>query len=355
MEFYIINVNMHNGRKAYVNSDGETYLECVVCNEPVNEKEYGNKKNGWYGKRSECKPCRNNKETNRRETIRKAKAMIKEYATINGEKMLIVWKSERGDRKAFKNKNGQLFIECLFCKEVLHDTDFHHNKEHALKVSAYCRECNSLYKNMTYDSDKRRENHIKHRERANKRHKEWYYENKEYNIKKWAEYRKENHEKVKKVSNKWKRENKEYCSKYKREQYKLFPYKTLAVQQKRRALKKALPSTLTTQQAEYILANGCCLTGANENLHLDHVIPLSTGHGGTTFENIIALRGDLNLSKQARNIFEWAENKHEEFGFTMEHFYTAMAELAKKNGMTLNEYREYVFSCFKNPRIISAN
>ncbi|MDP9577372.1 UNVERIFIED_ORG: hypothetical protein J2X74_003189 [Bacillus sp. 1751] len=352
MHLIIIEVNKRNGRKAYIDESGETYLDCVLCEKPVNITDFGNKSNGWYGKRTECKQCRCTKEAKQRKIERKAKAMIKEYAAINSEKMLIVWKSERGDRKAYKNRDGQLFIECLFCKEVLHDTEFHYNKEHALKVSPYCRECNSLYKKMTYNPVERRESHIKHREQANKRHREWYYENREYNIKKWAEYREENHEKVKEISNRWKRKNSEYCTAYKRKQYKLYPYKALAIQQKRRALKKSLPNTLTIHQAQQVLQDGCCLTGVNEDLHLDHIIPLATGHGGTIYENMMALKGDLNRSKQARNVFEWAEDKHEEFGFTMEHFYAVMTEVAKRNDMTLNEYKEYVFWCYENPRMI---
>jgi transposase-like protein len=76
------------------------------------------------------------------------------------------------------------------------------------------------------------------------------------------------------------------------------------------------------------------------------------GMVGTTYENIIPLASTLNSSKQAYNIFDWAETNHNRLGFTLERFYKVMTEVAKRNGMTLEAYIDYYNWCFANPKEI---
>jgi len=63
----------------------------------------------------------------------------------------------------------------------------------------------------------------------------------------------------------------------------------------RRARKQGLPSTLTAAQTESLLAIGQA-TYPGEKLHLDHIVPISSG-GGTTRANIHAIPASLNMSK----------------------------------------------------------
>jgi 5-methylcytosine-specific restriction endonuclease McrA len=122
----------------------------------------------------------------------------------------------------------------------------------------------------------------------------------------------------------------------------------------RRAIKELLLDTLTTSQVEIMLTkfNGCALTGNQDSLHLDHVIPLSVGHGGTTFENIIPLSDTLNLSKNDGNLFEWFETNRQRFNLSQDKFNTLIDYLAELNEMTREEYREYVYWCHANPRTV---
>lgn len=76
---------------------------------------------------------------------------------------------------------------------------------------------------------------------------------------------------------------------------------------RRRALKKQLPSTLTTNEWQEILVkfnNSCAYCGVQQSeldhkLHQEHVVPLSKG-GGYTKENIVPACRSCNLKKGAK-------------------------------------------------------
>jgi hypothetical protein len=123
---------------------------------------------------------------------------------------------------------------------------------------------------------------------------------------------------------------------------------------RRLARKRNLPDDLTAAQLAYTLYefdDMCAFTG-DRNTHLDHVIPLAVGHGGTTYGNMIPLRADLNLSKNDRNIFEWFEANRQRFELSQERFDNLIAWLASANAMTIEEYRDHVYWCHANPRTI---
>jgi 5-methylcytosine-specific restriction endonuclease McrA len=120
---------------------------------------------------------------------------------------------------------------------------------------------------------------------------------------------------------------------------------------RRLARKKSLPDNLTTEQVTHMLEHfgGCALTGSVD-LHLDHVIPLAAGRGGTVVENMIPLRSDLNISKNSRNIFEWFNKFKDAHGLKRDKFDELIEYLANLNGMTTEDYRDYVYWCHENPR-----
>jgi len=64
------------------------------------------------------------------------------------------------------------------------------------------------------------------------------------------------------------------------------------------ARKRNLPNTLTKEQAQRLLLIGRTIY-PREDLHLDHIVPLSKG-GGTTLANIHAVPAWVNLGKQDR-------------------------------------------------------
>lgn len=91
----------------------------------------------------------------------------------------------------------------------------------------------------------------------------------------------------------------------------------------------------------------CALTGDSENITLDHFIPLMTGKGGTTIENMIPLRSDLNFSKNDRNPFEWFTTNKARFKLSQRKFDAIVSYLAGLNDMSIREYRDYVYKCFE--------
>lgn len=159
--------------------------------------------------------------------------------------------------------------------------------------------------------------------------------------------------------------NKEECLKRGREWAKRNPTKISAIQErykeknperyanrwiKRRTIKRKLKydfSPIISKRIRRITQNKCAITG-DDDTHLDHFIPMSTGHGGTYEGNLILLSKELNLSKGTRNPFIWAKDYLTEE--QQKNFTKVVEYLAELNGLTVEEYREFVFWCFENPR-----
>lgn len=140
----------------------------------------------------------------------------------------------------------------------------------------------------------------------------------------------------------------EYNKKYRSENKEVM----VAMAAKRRARKKALPDNLTADETRQILTrfNDTCSLSDDVVIHLDHFIPISTGHAGTIKENMVPLSEILNRSKRARNPFEWAETLTPE---QRSNFNEVVEYLAEINGLTVTKYREFVFWCFENKRDVS--
>ncbi|MEH7248733.1 hypothetical protein V7114_18315 [Neobacillus niacini] len=222
--------------------------------------------------------------------------------------------------KLYVDDNGVKYAECRTCKEVGRGylkpiADFVEAKQNILGVLYDCNECRKGEKKRW-----RKENPEK--TRAYNRSQERIKKNREHR-KKWEE---KNKEKVKKM--KITRLNRETAAS-----------DTIPIKEK----------TKTLKQYSY----SCALTGTENNLQADHIIPLVTGHASNFFENILILKRDLNVSKNGRNIFDWAVQEHEHLGFTLTRFNEVMTEVALRSGMTLEEYKEYVNWCFDNQIDIS--
>jgi hypothetical protein len=146
------------------------------------------------------------------------------------------------------------------------------------------------------------------------------------------------------------------CKHKRKRNWKLSNPVKLAVQDAlRRARKVALPNTLTASEYEITLnyfGHACALTGASFGIEVEHAIPISVGHGGTTFENCYPMANGLNQSKNNRNIFEWFEANRQRFNLDQERFDSLIEWLGKANGMTVEEYRDYVYECHANPNVI---
>ncbi|MFE7820536.1 HNH endonuclease signature motif containing protein [Priestia megaterium] len=264
---------------------------CRKCSELLLLNEFNKHKKGLGGRESECKACKGKRD--------------KKYHQENREEIL--------DRGREYRKS-------------------HKDEVRARKRRYYS---NNRDKVVEYQREYRRLNPDKFFK---------YYESNRYKLSDYnITYRTENAQRIAESKRRWSEKNRE------KERLRLC---------RRRARKKLLPDNLSLEQKSTIFEQfkfGCALTGDKENIQLDHVIPLAIGHGGTTLENIIPLRGDLNNSKNDTNIFEWFNSNYERFNLSREKFDALINYLSKINKMTLEEYREYVYSCHENPRDISTS
>lgn len=202
---------------------------------------------------------------------------------------------------------------CSKCGREMPATNEYFSKDKKGKygLRADCKKCYSIYRKKHYDKNKKqireKQNeylkiyHLKNKEKISEYKKGYYKENKERILDYNKQYREENKEHIKKYKRKYKTNNREMFNKYK---------------QKRRAIKKGLLSTLTTEQWEEIkkdFNNQCAYCGMTEEehikewkeqLHQEHFIPLTSG-GEYTHNNIIPACKSCNGSKGNKDFFDW--------------------------------------------------
>lgn len=232
--------------------------------------------------------------------------------------------------------------QCSGCPHVKRLDEFNRKKDGLGGRESKCKTCSKGY----YEDNRERyaETNRNWRERNPEYMCNWYEANRdcpEYKQRK-AEYNRNwyeaNKERKAETDRNWKRNNADKC---------------VLSNQRRRARKRILPNTLTEDQRQDIydyFDGGCAFTGDTDDVHMDHVIPLATGHGGTVYGNIIPLRGDLNMSKGDRSLFEWFHANKEHYGLSQERFDRLAEYLADLNGMTTKEYEVYTRWCHDNPR-----
>ena len=270
--------------------------------------------------------------------------------------------------KYFENENGEVIAkECTKCGEIKGKKSFYKDRRKSNGLRASCKECqkeggrkyyeeNKERKSLYYEENKEREKKRRHqhyqrnKERYADRHRRWITKNQEWyveyhkkyyeeNKERYKEYYEENKERISAIRSQWGKENKELIR---------------LASQRRRARKKSLPDTLSKEQQTRISnrVGGVCYLTGESNVHIEHAIPLSIGHGGTTLENCYLLRNDLNESKGDSNIFEWfKENKHR-FKLSQRRFDELITYLSELNGISTEEYREFVYWCHDNPRTV---
>lgn len=143
-------------------------------------------------------------------------------------------------------------------------------------------------------------------------------------------------------------ENKKRKAEYDAEWSRNNPDKVAKAKAKRKAVKHNLPN----ESLENQYFDTCILTGATDNVHIEHMIPLAWGHGGTYPGNVYAMQGSANLSKGNRNPFSWYESHGERFGITSTSWNALIEKLASRNGMDPSEYVRFVNWCYDNPRTL---
>ncbi|MGM7720630.1 hypothetical protein [Metabacillus sp. Hm71] len=96
--------------------------------------------------------------------------------------------------------------------------------------------------------------------------------------------------------------------------------------------------------------NKCSLTGNTEDITVDHFIPIAWGHGGTYRGNLIVLDVEVNKSKGQHNPFEWIKKDINRNKIILNKFNELVHKLADLNGLTVEEFEQYVYWCEENKR-----
>lgn len=246
-------------------------------------------------------------------------------------------------KRIYEERNGILGKVCTKCDIWKSLNDYHKDGRQSSRIRSHCKECESIFRKKRYD---------KNSDLAREVAKRWREENKERYVEYYKNYSKQNRDILIEKNRLWREKNiekqKAYSRVYVRENIDAFRIRNI----RRRARKAGLPDDLTDFQQQEILKTfnkSCALTG-DKNFNWDHVIPIATGHGGTTFGNMIPLKKELNFSKHTSNIFEWFESNRQRFDLSQDNFDNLIAFLASANAMNIEDYRDYVYWCHSNPQ-----
>lgn len=199
---------------------------------------------------------------------------------------------------------------------------FYRSKGGKYGLAAKCKKCSSA---------RTREWNNSNRERKAERNRQYYQANKEKRAEYNREYHQANKEKTRERSRRWREANKErkrlyyQANKEKWQQYRLVnprnPEKTRMYWHSRRARKRELPDTLTTEQWLQCLEyhDYRCAVCRNQfrdlfettELHQDHWLPFASELClGTTADNTICLCSTCNLSKSNKLPDVWLKERY---------------------------------------------
>jgi hypothetical protein len=225
--------------------------------------------------------------------------------------------------------------KCRNCKEIKQLKELVKNKHMKSGRETLCKECKA--------------------ERA----RNYYQHNKEKVLAATKKWTSQNKEKVKQTSQKWYEDNKEKFDAYRKQYYvehKEEEFKRMKLySQKRRTLQMYLHYDFSSEiekEIKQLYNFSCALTGKTENVQMEHFIPISWGHGGTYKENLYLLEGTLNVSKKDRNPFEWIKQKRIQKQIDLSKWNILIQRLASENGLTINEFEEFVYWCEQHKRDI---
>jgi hypothetical protein len=125
-------------------------------------------------------------------------------------------------------------------------------------------------------------------------------------------------------------------------------------------IKRSLPCDCGPEQTERILLafdHACALTHSAEHVTMDHFIPIEWGHGGTYPGNVYPLDQQLNKNKSNKNPFKWIKAVRRDRAMRKgQHVDAAWNQLvtylATENGLSVNEFKEFVYWCEQNKRTL---
>lgn len=196
--------------------------------------------------------------------------------------------------------------QCGKCKEILPTTShfFSKCKRNKTGFQSYCKQCTKSYSEKWH----KRTWEVR-KEKENEKSRQYYIDN--------PSYRKEYYEKNKSWLNensrmnyrKDKKKHKMYCDNWRKNNKVKFDLIVRKYQHK----KYSVPFDFTERDWENALDyfnHKCAYCDTSENLQKEHVIPVSK-NGSFTPDNIIPACPSCNVSKLARDLYDWYPNyKH---------------------------------------------
>lgn len=317
---------------------------CKVCNVLKKLDDFYKNSRCIGGKDNRCKECER-KRLGYKKTIKRSKV---EKEIINGKEVI-----------------SKLCTKCDVMKQL---DDFNEQPDGLFGKESHCRTCRGDYREQNKDelSLKSKEYYNSNQDLIKKKSMMWYRSNHDKAIRTRKNYYESNKDKISELNRIYRMKNRERILKRNRRFYqenketyrenvKLWRKKNKHLKRisenRRRARKLSLPDDLNASDYNELMLtfnNSCALSG-EKIFHLDHVIPLNTGRGGTTLKNIIPLSPSLNSSKQDKNIFIWFNDVCEERKLCRNKFNKLISYLAEKNSMSIKEYEYYVEYCHENP------
>lgn len=209
--------------------------------------------------------------------------------------------------------------QCRKCNAIKDLSEFYPKSDCLAGRRSECSECELEENRIYHRSDKKR---------TAARKQKWREASRDKNIK---------------TLRKWYNANKDEINRKRRAKGHLSNYR-------RRKRLEALLNDFTEEQRKETLAHfgGCALTGSTENVQFDHVIPVSTGHAGTTVWNMLPITEELNLSKSTKHVVHWFYINQERFNLSEEKFIGALEYLAEVGGMDFEYFLDYIDWCHEN-------
>lgn len=127
-----------------------------------------------------------------------------------------------------------------------------------------------------------------------------------------------------------------------------------AKNQRRRARLLSLEDSLSTKQWSSIIetfGDECCLTDSKD-IVLEHVVPIGWGHGGTMVGNVVPMDATWNLAKRDKNLIDFIFAEVHAGMFDDSKINFLLDYLAKANGLSVDNYLDFIYWCEDNKRTI---
>ena len=300
----------------------------------------------------------------KKEKISPCKQFTIYYVEFNSEivgkrctKCLEMKELNRFGKRSDRATLGGVVSQCKDCKNARsrdyfqENIDMIHEKHQNYRDNNKDKERERGLRYRLENPEKLKEYRVLNRDTLMEYAKNWYAENKEYARDFNKQYYVENREKLIVDRKNYYYANREHALEVVKRWATNNPEKVKAFSYKRRTLKQALPSTLTSEQLNLLMEiqeHKCILSDKADNLHLEHFIPISWGVGGNTFENCYYMDGFINISKGNRNAFEWIKTQPKDYQHRFYHLLVPM--LSDRNGMTVEEFTDYIYECEANKK-----